>query len=281
MSGIESDLHCCDAQSVLCGGIGSNPSTHPGQADRTATLDVPVNREVAHGVYSSIAHFGPKQPLIMGIASKLKLFWTAGRGVVTGMAEATESADPIELFGNWFTAATDSGILLPEAMTLSTATPGGIPSSRMVLLKGYGPDGFVFFTNYGSKKASELDENPVAALLFHWPILQRQVRIEGRVGKISEAESSAYFATRDRGSQVGAWASRQSEELENRSELEKRVKEVETRFEGNDVPRPAFWGGYRVSPIAIEFWQGRVSRLHDRVRFARDADHWHATRLYP
>jgi pyridoxamine 5'-phosphate oxidase len=217
----------------------------------------------------------------MGIGSKLKLLWTAGQGLSVGIAEPTESSDPIELFENWYRAAEESGIYLPEAMSLSTAGSDGRPSSRMVLLKDFGPDGFVFYTNYHSRKARELDENPHAALLFHWPVLQRQIRIEGAVERVEADVSDAYFASRGRGSRIGAWASRQSEPLADRKELEKRVVSVEKKFEGTDVPRPDFWGGFLLRPSGMEFWQGRLNRLHDRVRFDRSDRGWTAIRLFP
>ena len=217
----------------------------------------------------------------MGIGSRIRLLWTAGRGVTVGLADATEQSDPFELFSNWYAAAEASGIYLPESMALATATPDGRPSARMVLLKTFDRDGFVFYTNYGSRKAHELDENPRAALLFHWTILQRQIRIEGATTRTDADTSSAYFATRDRSSRVGAWASRQSETLVGRSQLERRVEEIRDRFEGSDVPRPDFWGGYRLRPEAFEFWQGRVNRLHDRVRFEKSDERWTGRRLYP
>lgn len=195
--------------------------------------------------------------------------------------ELIAGTDPIELFREWFDAAAKAGIPLPEAMTLATATPDGKPSARVILLKGYGPDGFVFFTNYGSRKAGELDENPNAAMCFHWTPLERQVRIEGSVSRISEEESATYFRTRPRGSRIGAWASRQSEPLEDRGVLEARVRDVETRFGDGDIPLPPFWGGYRLEPERLEFWQGRPSRLHDRLLYERFASGWGVTRLYP
>jgi pyridoxamine 5'-phosphate oxidase len=207
--------------------------------------------------------------------------WTAGKGVTVGLAEATEQSDPFDLFSNWYAAAEASGIYLPESVALATATPDGRPSARMVLLKAFDRDGFVFYTNYGSRKARELDENPRAALLFHWTILQRQIRIEGAAMRTDADTSSVYFATRDRSSRIGAWASRQSETLAGRSELEGRVEEFRDRFEGSDVPRPEFWGGYRLRPEAFEFWQGRVNRLHDRVRFEEADGLWTGRRLYP
>ena len=141
--------------------------------------------------------------------------------------------------------------------------------------------GFVFFTNYGSRKANELEENPRAALCFHWAVLERQVRVTGTVERISEEESQAYFSSRGRGSRIGAWASKQSEPLPDRAELEARVREARKRFDGDDVPLPPFWGGYRIRPESIEFWQGKADRLHDRLVFTRDGDDWSTERLYP
>ena len=217
----------------------------------------------------------------MSIKSTIKSVVTLGQGVTRGLPDATADRDPIELFGDWFEEAKESGIILPEASSLATATRDGVPSSRMVLLKSFGPDGFVFFTNYGSRKARELDQNPRAALLLHWAVLERQVRVEGSVERISAEASAAYFRTRDRGSQIGAWVSRQSEELEDRSVMKGRVEEMEERFKDQDVPSPSFWGGYRLTPARIEFWQGRVKRLHDRLQFTRAGEGWVARRLYP
>ena len=151
----------------------------------------------------------------------------------------------------------------------------------MVLLKSFAADGFVFFTNYRSRKAKEMDENPNASLLLHWVVLHRQIRVEGSVQRISAEASAAYFRTRTRGSQIGAWASRQSEELEDRSALEGQAKEIEERFKGQDVPFPPFWGGYCLMPERIEFWQGRLNRLHDRLLFTRAEAGWTSQRLYP
>ncbi|WP_437573664.1 pyridoxamine 5'-phosphate oxidase [Sorangium sp. So ce887] len=167
------------------------------------------------------------------------------------------------------------------AMTLATADASGRPSARMVLLKGIDERGFVFFTNYESRKALEITANPFAALCIHWAKAAEQVRVEGRIERISDAESDAYFETRARGSQIGAWASRQSAPLPSREELIERVREIEARFEGRPVPRPAFWGGYRVVPERIELWRGQESRLHDRVLYLRDGDRWRVERLYP
>jgi pyridoxamine 5'-phosphate oxidase len=189
--------------------------------------------------------------------------------------------DPFELFNAWFADARRAGIYLPESMTVATATPSGRPSARIMLLKGVEQDGFVFFTNYESRKALELAANPHVALVFHWPVLERQVRVEGTATRVSPAESEAYFRTRPRGSRIGAWASRQSRPLADRAELEARVREHDARYPGDDVPLPPFWGGYRLVPDRIEFWQGKVDRLHDRLRYERVGDTWKTERLYP
>ncbi len=212
--------------------------------------------------------------------SIIRRLLTLGRGVVTGMPEDAEQRDPLQLFGDWFEDAEKSGLLMPEAMTLATASDSGRPSARMVLMKDYDEDGFVFFTNYGSRKAAELESNPYAALLFHWSALQRQVRIEGSVSRVAQEESREYFNSRHRGSRIGAWASRQSDELPERAVLEQRVRDYEQKF-SSDVPLPSFWGGYRLKPETFEFWQGRVSRLHDRVCFERRDKGWTAYRMYP
>lgn len=225
-----------------------------------------------------VANPGPA----MSFTARLRALWTFGRGVALGLPDPTGDEDPIALFRTWFRDAERSGLFMPEAMSLSTATLEGRPSSRMVLLKDVGPDGFVFFTNYESRKANELDANPRAALLLHWAILERQVRIEGPVTRIPEEESFAYYRTRGRGSRIGAWASKQSRPLPDRSELERRVKEFDERFPGDDVPLPPFWGGFRVAPERMEFWQGRASRLHDRWVWRRaDDGAWGVERLYP
>jgi pyridoxamine 5'-phosphate oxidase len=189
--------------------------------------------------------------------------------------------DPIARFRDWFDAARDAGVPFPETMTLATASAAGAPSARMVLLKGVDDDGFVFFTGYESRKGDELAENPRAALVFYWQPLGRQVRVEGIVERVSEAESAAYFATRPRASRLAAWTSRQSRPLESREELERRYAELEREHEGRDVPLPPHWGGFRVRPDAIEFWEHRDSRLHDRVRYTRARDGWAAQRLWP
>ncbi len=217
----------------------------------------------------------------MALWSTVRAFFTAGKGVLGGLSEKAAGNDPLALFHRWYQDANRSGLYLPESMALGTATPDGKPSVRFVLLKEYDGRGFVFYTNYGSRKAAELEANPEATLIFHWAILQRQVRLEGPVHRITSEESEAYFHSRPRGSQIGAWASAQSEPLAARGELEKRVKEFEAKFKGTEVPLPDFWGGYRLVPHSIEFWQGRADRLHDRIKFLREGDGWARARLYP
>ena len=217
----------------------------------------------------------------MSLITTLRSLFTLGKGMVVGLPEAAGDRDPIELFGAWFNAAKGSGLLLPESMALATATPDGRPSARMVRLKGFDQRGFVFFGNYESRKAQELAENAQAALVMHWPVLQRQIRIEGSVTRLPTEESEAYFRTRPRGARIGAWASAQSSELEDRKVLEARVKEYEEKFQGGDVPLPPFWGGYRLAPERIEFWQGRTNRLHDRLVFEKRGGSWVSKRLYP
>jgi pyridoxamine 5'-phosphate oxidase len=188
--------------------------------------------------------------------------------------------DPVEQFARWFAEAGEA-VMVPEAVALATATPTGAPSARMVLLKGFDAGGLVFFTHYRSRKGGELEANPAAALLFHWAPLGRQVRVEGTVEKAPASESDAYFASRPRAAQIGALASRQSEPLGGRDELERRVAELERELEGAEVPRPATWGGYRLSPSAWEFWQHRDDRLHDRFRYERGGSGWKIERLWP
>ena len=189
--------------------------------------------------------------------------------------------DPLALFREWLAEATQREPNDPTAMTLATVGADGQPSARMVLLKGADEQGFVFYTNLESQKAAELAANPRASLLFHWKSLRRQVRIDGTVTGVSDAEADAYFASRPRGAQIGAWASRQSRALESRFALEKRVAEYTAKFGLGSVPRPAFWSGYRVKPGRIEFWQDRPFRLHDRLVYTRDRERWRTDKLYP
>ena len=189
--------------------------------------------------------------------------------------------DPFLLFQEWFDETERAGVVAPEAMTLATATADGAPSARMVLLKGADEDGFVFYTGYDSRKGAELAENPRAALVFYWQPVGKQVRVEGPVERVSEAESAAYFETRPRGSQLAAWASQQSRPLASREELERRYAELEQEYEGRDVPLPSQWGGYRLQPEVIEFWEHHENRLHDRVRYTRAREGWQTERLAP
>ena len=190
--------------------------------------------------------------------------------------------DPFALFDSWFAEARASEVNDPEAMALATADDDGRPSVRMVLLKGYGPDGFVFYTNQRSRKGEELAANPHAALLFHWKPLRRQVRIEGPVTLVSCEEADAYFASRSRDSQIGAWASNQSWSLPSRAEFEGKYEQLRDKFEGDDIPRPPHWGGFRVIPESFEFWRDRPHRLHERRLFTRAPDGaWSEGLLYP
>ena len=189
--------------------------------------------------------------------------------------------DPLSLFDAWFSEAKASEPNDPNAMALATADADGRPSVRMVLLKGHGADGFFFYTNREGRKAADLAANPQAALLFHWKSLRRQVRVEGPVTLATEAQSDAYFASRGRDSRIGAWASDQSRPLDARETFEARVAEMTARFEGQDVPRPPFWGGYRVTPDVIEFWQDRAHRLHERRLFTQVEGGWSEGLLFP
>ena len=201
----------------------------------------------------------------------------------TGVLRETDfAADPLEQFRRWYAEAEAAEIRAPHAMALATAAPTGAPSVRMVLLKDVDGDGFVFFTGYASRKGGELDANPQAALLFYWDPLGRQIRVEGRVERVPPEESDAYFATRPRGSQLGAWASNQSSVIPGRGDLEHRFHELETTYRDLPVPRPPHWGGFRVIPVEIEFWQGRPDRLHDRFVYRlREHKDWIIERLSP
>lgn len=201
---------------------------------------------------------------------------------LVGLDENLIDRDPIKQFQLWLNDAVAAKIALPEAMTLATATPDGRPSARMVLLKQVDDNGFVFFTNYHSAKAEELDANPHAALVFYWNQLERQVRVEGMVAKTSAQESREYFQTRPRESQIGAWASPQSEVITGRDVLEQRAKELETLYDDGQIDCPEHWGGYRLTPERIEFWKGRVGRLHDRILYQRvSRGSWTISRLAP
>ncbi|MDH6118150.1 pyridoxamine 5'-phosphate oxidase [Kitasatospora sp. GAS204A] len=199
-----------------------------------------------------------------------------------GLSEHELAPDPVTQFSRWFAQAERAGIAEANAMVLSTADAAGRPSARTVLLKGFDERGFVFFTNYGSRKGTELTANPHAALLFPWHPIQRQVIVSGSVERTGRDETAAYFRTRPHGSQLGAWASEQSSPVASREVLERRYAELASRYpEGEGVPVPPFWGGFRVVPEAVEFWQGRPNRLHDRLVYAADGDGWTVRRLCP
>ena len=199
----------------------------------------------------------------------------------SGLRRSDLDADPIAQFEHWFQQAEASGIKYPNALSLATTGKDGLPSVRTVLLKTYDELGFVFFTNFGSAKAKQIDENPQAGLLFAWLELERQVKISGKVERISQAESLKYFATRPRGSQLGAWCSSQSEPISSRQMLETSWQQMKEKFLNKEVPLPDFWGGYRVIPQTIEFWQGRSSRLHDRFEYQLNDSGWTIQRLAP
>ena len=199
----------------------------------------------------------------------------------SGLQEPDAAPDPIDQFSRWFNEALAANLHEPNAMTLATATPDGKPSARIVLLKGFDERGFVFYTNYEGRKARELEQNPNCSLTFYWGELERQVRVEGRAARVPEAESDAYFDSRPRGSRLGAWASEQSRTVESRQALEDRLKELEEEYEEVEIPRPPFWGGYRIEPERMEFWQGRENRLHDRLLYTHHDGEWVIERLQP
>jgi pyridoxamine 5'-phosphate oxidase len=199
-----------------------------------------------------------------------------------GLRRAMLAADPLEQFSKWMADVQAAGLPEPTAMVLATVSGRGWPRARTVLLKGYGPDGFRFYTNRTSRKGTDLAEVPRACLLFPWHAIHRQVIIEGTVSELPAGQSEAYFRTRARASQLAAWASRQSSVIASRDELDQRYAEMEQRWpDGSPVPLPEFWGGYLVTPRTIEFWQGRVNRMHDRFRYRRDAGRWVTERLAP
>jgi len=200
---------------------------------------------------------------------------------LTGLTETDVSADPIEQFSRWFEVASAHDQVEANAMTLATGNAAGQPSARTVLLKAFDEQGFVFYTNLTSRKAADLQDNPQAALLFWWRALERQIRIEGSVEPVPHAMAEEYFSIRPRGSQLGAWASRQSAVIPNRAWLEEHLSETESTYADQEVPCPPFWGGYRVRPQSMEFWQGRASRLHDRLRYRLQEGGWCLERLSP
>ncbi|MDD3189793.1 MAG: pyridoxamine 5'-phosphate oxidase [Fermentimonas sp.] len=195
--------------------------------------------------------------------------------------EEEMASDPIQEFGDWMNAAISAGLSEPNAMTVATATPEGKPSARVVLLKEFNNEGFVFFTNYHSRKGKELKSNPFAAVLFDWHDIERQVRIEGMVEKLSEEDSDEYFESRPESAKIGAWASPQSRIIKNREEIEKLQEEIEDQFDELPVHRPGHWGGYLIRPTTIEFWQGRPNRMHDRIVYYKTEEGWTMHRLAP
>ncbi len=225
--------------------------------------------------FASVSHLRYKWAIMASVADLRREY---GR---YGLVEESMEKSPVDQFRIWFEQALSANVVEPNAMTLATADVTGQPSARIVLLKGFDESGFVFFTNYQSAKGRELLENPLAALVFFWAELERQVRINGEVEKTSDDESEAYFRTRPRLSQLGAHVSRQGRVIANRAELEQRMAAVSQEFEGMDVPRPENWGGFRVAPRTVEFWQGRPGRLHDRIRYVRQDGSWRLERLAP
>lgn len=200
-----------------------------------------------------------------------------------GLDEKDLDSSPFVQFEKWFNQTEEAGYRMPNTMSLATVSPDGQPSQRLVLLKFFDENGFVFFTNYGSRKAHEIDANPKVALLFPWHDLDRQVRIEGQAAKVTMAESAKYFLTRPKGSQLGAWVSNQSSVISSRQMLMSKLEEIKSKFKNQEVPLPSFWGGYRVVPEMFEFWQGRKSRLHDRFRYSKmsEGNEWNTERLAP
>jgi len=211
-----------------------------------------------------------------------KFIWLKGKYTLTGLKESDLAPRPFQQFDKWFRQALEAQLPEPNAMTLATAAGNGMPSARIVLLKGFDEEGFVFYTNYESRKGRELAENPQAALLFHWIELARQVAITGKVSRVSREESENYFHSRPEGSQLGAWASRQSEVIKGREVLGIRFQQLKAECESKPIPLPSYWGGFRLVPDSIEFWQGRPNRLHDRLRYTLQPDkNWLIERLSP
>lgn len=201
---------------------------------------------------------------------------------LSSLDATTVDANPFKQFGQWFSQAQEAKVLEPNAMTLATVNESGRPSARIVLLKGLEDERFVFYTNYQSAKGNDLDKNPACALTFFWPELERQIRIEGVAERQDADKSEQYFQSRPRASQINAWASPQSSSIKNRTILEERAAQIETKYAGVEkLPKPNQWGGYKVEPISIEFWQGRVGRLHDRILYTRDTNNWKISRLAP
>ena len=198
-----------------------------------------------------------------------------------GLEEHQIPDSPFTLFNEWFKQAGELGVLEPNAMVLSTVSADNKPSSRVVLLKGIEDEGFIFYTNYESRKGRELEYNPYISILFFWPEAERQIRIEGKVSKISTESSKEYFVSRPRESQLGAWASAQSSIIQGRHSIEESYQQCLAQYEGKDIPLPDFWGGYIIHPSSFEFWQGRPSRLHDRMKYTKDQESWHIVRLSP
>ena len=198
-----------------------------------------------------------------------------------GLEEHHIPDSPFSLFNEWFKQAGELGVLEPNAMVLSTVSADNKPSSRVVLLKGIEDEGFIFYTNYESRKGKELEYNPYISILFFWPEAERQIRIEGKVSKISTESSKEYFVSRPRESQLGAWASAQSSIIQGRHSIEESYQQCLAQYEGKDIPLPDFWGGYIIHPSSFEFWQGRPSRLHDRMKYTKDQESWHIVRLSP
>lgn len=198
-----------------------------------------------------------------------------------GISKDSVHKDPFEQFKLWFDQATDSGIAEPNGFSLCTVSKDATPSQRTVLMKGYDTGGFIFYTNYYSRKAKQLDENNFVSMLFPWYELHRQINVEGTVTRVSQENSEKYFRTRPRGSQIGAWASPQSKVIESRLALEQQQEQIENKFDEKELPLPEFWGGYRIAPNRFEFWQGRTHRLHDRIVYTKTEERWAITRLSP